>query len=304
MPLDPDAAAYLSQLEALNIPPISEATVHEARQRMEDATATLAGSGDDVRVEDGVIRGVPVRSYEPYETSSRPVLAWLHGGGWVIGSVRTHDVCCRALASRANCRVVSVEYRLAPEHRFPAALEDCWAVTDALADERHPVAVGGDSAGGNLAAAVALRARDAGLPLAFQLLVYPATDCDFTRPSYQARETGYGLTRGTMRWFWAQYMGPAPSKHPEAAVLRTNDLSRAAPALILVCEYDVLHGDGIAYAEALKEAGVPVEVVEEPGMIHGFFRIPAAIPRANAAYDYCAAALRKAFGRQPSVASR
>jgi acetyl esterase len=295
MPLDPHAAAYLAQVEALNVPPISDETVEEARQLMENGTAVFAGSGDDVRVEDGVIQGVPVRTYTPHGNGPWPVLVWFHGGGWVIGSVRTHDVPCRALASRANCRVVSVEYRLAPEHRFPAALEDAWTVTRAIVAEHDQVAVGGDSAGGNLAAAVALRARDQGLPLALQLLIYPATDCDFTRPSVQAYATGYGLTRGTMRWFWNQYLGDTPADHPEAAVIRAADLRGLAPALVLVCEYDVLHDEGIAYADALQAAGVPVQVVEEPGMIHGFFRIPAAIPRAKIAHDVCAAALRKAF---------
>ncbi len=295
MPLDPDAAAYLTKLEALNIPVISEATVPEARRAMEEATPIVAGPGEDVRVEDGSINAVPVRSYEPHAGSVSGTLVWFHGGGWVIGSVRTHDVCCRALASRANCRVVSVEYRLAPEYRFPAAVDDCWTVTSALVDRRAPVAVGGDSAGGNLAAAVALRARDRGLPLALQLLIYPATDCDLTRPSYEANATGYGLTRGTARWFWMQYLGGTRFDHPEAAVLRAADHSGVAPAFILVCEYDVLHDDGTAYGDVLAKAGVPVQVVDEPGMIHGFFRIPAAIPRARTAYEVCAAALNNAF---------
>jgi len=296
MPLDPYAAAYLKQLEALNVPPISEATVGEARQRMEDGTAVLAGAVADVRAEDGVCEGVPVRTYGPHEMcGGRPVLVWFHGGGWVIGSVRTHEASCRALAARANCFVVSVEYRLAPEHRFPAALDDCWAVTQALAERGMCLAVGGDSAGGNLAAAVALRARDHNLPLQLQLLVYPVTDCDFTRSSYGAYATGYGLTRGNMRWFWTQYMMGSQIEHPEAAVLRAKDLSGVAPALVIVCEYDVLHDEGVAYADALKSAGVAVDVIEEPGMIHGFFRMPAAIPRTQTAYDVCAAALEKAF---------
>ena len=296
MPLDPYAAAYLKQLEALNIPPISGATVGEARQRMEDGTAALAGAVADVQVEDGVCEGVPVRTYEPHEMrAGRPVLVWFHGGGWVIGSVRTHEASCRALAARANCCVVSVEYRLAPEHRFPAALDDCWAVTQTLAERGMCLAVGGDSAGGNLAAAVALRARDHNLPLQLQLLVYPVTDCEFTRPSYETYATGYGLTRGNMRWFWTQYMMGSQIEHPEAAVLRAKDLSGVAPALVVVCEYDVLHDEGVAYADALKSAGVTVNVIEEPGMIHGFFRMPAAIPRADTAYDVCVAALEKAF---------
>ncbi len=298
MPLDLHAARYLAQLEALNIPPISDSTVAEARQRMEDGTAALAGPLADVRIEDTAIAGVPIRTYEPHTVEAgRPVLAWFHGGGWVIGSVRTHEASCRALAQRANCRVVSVEYRMAPEHCFPAALDDCWAVTKALGQAGVRLAVGGDSAGGNLAAAVALRARDANVALDLQLLVYPITDCDFARPSYEMYATGYGLTRGTMRWFWGQYLKNVSYEHPEVSVLRVADLSGLAPALVIVCECDVLHDEGVAYADALKQAGVPVDIIEEPGMIHGFFRMPAAIPRANDAYDVCAAALQKAFGR-------
>jgi acetyl esterase len=191
-----------------------------------------------------------------------------------------------------------VDYRLAPEHRFPAAVEDAWAVTEAVLAEGRPVAVGGDSSGGNLAAVVALRARDRGLPLRLQILIYPVTDCDFNRSSYLAYATGYGLTRDGMRWFWSHYLGGQPWDNPEAAPLRALKVSGVAPALVMVCEYDPLRDEGLAYAERLRGAGVEVGVIEQKGMIHGFFRFRngSEIDRTFLAYDQCVAALRKAFG--------
>ncbi len=295
MTLDPQAATYLAQQASLGIPPLPEQSPSEARRRMEEATPALVGPSEDVCVEDTTMAGVPVRVFAPRGEGDLPVLVWFHGGGWVLGSVRTHDRPCRALAHQAHCRVVSVEYRLAPEHRFPAAVKDSWAVTATVMAGPLPVAVGGDSAGGNLAAVMALRARDRRLGLRLQVLVYPVTDCDLDRPSYVAYGTGYGLTREAMRWFWAHYLGPAAWDQPEAAPLRSRDHRGVAPALVMVCEYDPLRDEGVAYAERLRQAGVPVSLIEQPGMIHGFFRMGALVDRTTAAYDQCAAALRRAF---------
>lgn len=295
MALDPQAARYLEQQAALGITPIEQVSPTEARRRNEEWAAAPAGPGEDVRVEDTQITGVHVRIFEPHGADNSPTLVYFHGGGWVIGSVQTHDRPCRAMARRVGCRVVSVEYRLAPEHRFPAAVDDCWAVTESLAKEKRPLAVGGDSAGGNLAAVIAVRARDRRLPLRLQMLIYPVTDCDLDRPSYLANATGYGLTRNAMRWFWMHYMGTAPWDCSEASPLRSHDLSGVTPALVMVCEYDPLLDEGLAYAERLRNAGVPVELIEQQGMIHGFFRMGAVIDRTSTAYDKCAAALRKAF---------
>jgi len=297
MALDPQAAAYLARQAALGLPPLPQLGPQEARRLNEEGAAALAGLGEDVRVRDTEIAGVPVRVYTPHGVDDAPALVYFHGGGWVIGSVRTHDRPCRALCARVGCRVVSVEYRLAPEHRFPAAVEDCWAVTESLLAGQQPVAVGGDSAGGNLAAVVALRARERRLPLRLQMLIYPVTDCDLDRPSYLACATGYGLTRDAMRWFWEQYMGDIRWDHPEAAPLRAPSLAGAAPALVMICQYDPLRDEGAACAERLRQSGVAVELIEQQGMIHGFFRQAAVIDRAILAYDQCAAALRRAFAR-------
>ncbi|HXZ26191.1 MAG TPA: alpha/beta hydrolase [Nitrospiria bacterium] len=295
MALDPQAAGHLHKQAALGIAPIEQITPTEARRRNEEGAAALAGPGEDVRVEDTRIAGVHVRIFEPHGAVDPPVLLYFHGGGWVIGSVQTHDRPCRALAHRVRCRVVSVEYRLAPEHCFPAAVDDCWAVTESLATQKPPLAVGGDSAGGNLAAVIAVRARDRRVPLRLQMLIYPVTDCDLDRPSYLANATGYGLTRNAMRWFWMHYMGTAPWDCPEASPLRSPDLSAVAPALVMVCEYDPLLDEGLAYAERLRNAKVPVELIKQPGMIHGFFRMGAVIDRTSTAYDQCAASLRRAL---------
>jgi acetyl esterase len=295
MTLDPQAAAHLARQAALGLPPLPQQGPQEARRLNEEGAAALAGPGEDVQVRDTEIAGVRVRVFTPHGVAEAPVLVYFHGGGWVIGSVRTHDRPCRALCARAGCRVVSVEYRLAPEHRFPVSVEDCWAVTESLLAERQPVAVGGDSAGGNLAAVMALRARDRGLPLRLQILIYPVTDCDLDRRSYIACATGYGLTRDAMRWFWEQYMGHTRWDHPEASPLRAPSLTGAAPALVMVCQYDPLRDEGAAYAERLRNSGVAVELIEQQGMIHGFFRQAAVFDRAILAYDQCTAALRQAF---------
>jgi acetyl esterase len=295
MTLDPQVAAYLTQQAALDLPAVQTLTPAEARRRMEAVTPAVVGEAEPMEVADGTIAGVGVRVFDPAERIAPPVLVWFHGGGWVQGSVRTHDRPCRALAHRAGCRVVSVDYRLAPEHPFPAAVDDAWAVTAAVATGSQPVAVGGDSAGGNLAAVVALRARDRGVQLRLQLLVYPVTDCDLDRPSYHACGTGYGLTREAMRWFWAQYMGSTPWDHPEAAPLRAPTLAGVAPAFVMACEFDPLRDEALAYAARLEAANVPVELVEQPGMIHGFFRLGAVIDRTHLAYDRCALALRRAL---------
>ncbi len=229
-----------------------------------------------------------VRVYRPRSTELLPVVIWFHGGGWVVGTLDSHDPVCRALANRTPCVVVSVDYRLAPEWPFPAALDDAWAATQWVADEAlklgadaSRVVVAGDSAGGNLAAAVALRARDSGPSLALQALVYPVTDFDFESESYARYESGLNLTRAKMQWYWEQYLAGADGLHPDASPLRAPDLAGVAPALVQVAELDPLLSEGEAYAARLAEAGVPVTLTRYDGMIHGFIRMPALVAEAD-----------------------
>jgi acetyl esterase len=223
----------------------------------------------------------------------------------VIGDLDTHDSACRALANRAGCLVLAVDYRCAPENRHPAALDDCWAAVEWLAESGREIgadpdriAVAGDSAGGNLAAAVALRARERGGPnLRAQLLIYPVLDFDLETSSYLANGSGYGLTRDSMRWYWEQYLGKdGDGFAPSASPLRASDLAGLPPALVITCEYDPLLDEGVAYAGKLAAAGVRVEHINEPGMIHGYFRMAGAIGRARKSWDDSGRFLRRELG--------
>jgi acetyl esterase len=297
--MDPQVTAYLDRVAALGLPPTADLTPVAARRQNEAAAAANFGPVEDVAsVEDGTIAGVPVRTYDPRPGAGLPVLVYLHGGGWVVGSRDTHDGPCRAIANRVPCRVVSVDYRLAPEHPFPAALDDAWAVSrevlsGALGDV--PVAIGGDSAGGNLSAVVARRARDTGLAPALQLLVYPVTDCDLDTGSYRRCAAGCGMSARDMEWYWHHYAGDGDRTDPDLSPLRAPSLAGVAPAHVVVCEHDVLHDEGAAYAERLRAEGVPVTLREVPGMIHGYIRLAAHIDRARELWDDCAGALRDAL---------
>lgn len=249
-------------------------------------------------------RAITARLYKPESTGENPPLVlFYHGGGWVVGSIETHDATARALAVASGAAVLSVEYRLAPETPFPGPLDDChdalnWAVGHAanLGIDAKRLAVAGDSAGGNLAAAVAIRARDAGGPkLAHQLLIYPVTDTDFKNGSYSENAEGYFLTTRMMQWFWTHYVGDHSKPHPHAAVLRHNDLSGLPPATILVAQYDPLRDEGLEYAAALEKAEVPVETELASGMIHGFFSMFEAVPDALPYIERAGARLKAAF---------
>ncbi len=237
-------------------------------------------------------RTIKGRLYVPHQAEARPpLILYFHGGGWVLGSLDTHDGTCRELAQASGAAVLSVDYRLAPEARYPAAAEDChaachWALAKAedLGVDASRMAVAGDSAGGNLAAAVSLMARDRGGPdLRHQLLIYPVTDADFSTASYAANGGGeYFLSTGAMRWFWDHYLGEtAPEAAPLARLLHRPDLAGLPPATVITAQYDPLRDEGDAYAARLADAGVATDHHVAPGMIHGFFGMTAAVPDAG-----------------------
>jgi acetyl esterase len=245
-----------------------------------------------------------VRIYWPSETPGLPILVYFHGGGWVLCNLDTHDETCRSLAKQASCIVVSVDYRLAPEHRFPAAVEDCHAATKWVAENARSLggdasrlAIGGDSAGGNLTASVALLARERGGPsLAHQLMIYPVTDARFDTQSYRDNGEGMFLTTNAMRWFWEQYLPtPADGANPHASPLRAEDLRGLPPATVITAEMDPLRDEGEAYGRRLGEAGVPVEVRRYDGVIHGFFGMTLVLEKARDATSYAANRLRESF---------
>jgi acetyl esterase len=255
----------------------------------------LFGEPDPVEsVEDGDAGGVPARVYAPSEGGSGVV--YFHGGGWVLGSLASHDKLCRTLAARSGCTVIAVDYRLAPEHPHPAAVEDAWTATEWAAERWSPLALAGDSAGGHLAALVALRARDEGVPLTKQVLVYPVTDYDFDTPSYREHGVDTALTTTTMRWYWDNYV-PDSSSRPDVSPLRRSDLAGVAPALVITAECDPLCSEGEAYARRLEQAGVPIVLSRYEGQMHGFFCMPDVIDAGGEAIDEVAGALRAAqFG--------
>jgi acetyl esterase len=245
-------------------------------------------------------QGFKVRVYVPEGKGPWPALLFLHGGGWVVGDLETHDDVCRSLAKRTPAVVVSVDYRLAPETKFPGPLDDCeaalrWTVDHAaeLGVDPGRVAVGGDSAGGNLAAGLTLRVRDHGGPkIAYQLLIYPATDRNTKTESPREFAKGFGLTRANMEWFWECYAGGASEDDPELSPLRAKSLRGLPPAYVLTAHSDVIRDEGEDYAKRLREAGVPVTAVRFREMNHGFIRMAAVYPQADQALTMMATALR------------
>jgi acetyl esterase len=310
MPLNPQVDALLQFMAQM--PPMDFATASPADIRaVFDNPMPLAAPPQVARVENISIpldgRTLEARLYVPEGAGGAPPLTlYYHGGGWVIGTLETHDGTCRALAQKSGSAVLSVAYRLAPEHRYPAAADDCydalvWAAAnaDSLGVDGSRVAVAGDSAGGNLSAAVAIMARDRGGPaLRHQLLIYPVTDQDYSRASYAENGGGeYYLSTDGMRWFWDRYLGETSTNDaPLAAVLNTQDLSGLAPATVIMAEYDPLRDEGVAYAEKLKAAGVVVDSATAPGMIHGFFSMFEAVPDAWQWIERGAANLKRDLG--------
>ena len=313
MALDPDAERVLEMVRASGRPPYETLSPAEARALFLAGREVLALDPAPVAVTRDVVGpgGVPLRLYRGAGTDAAamlPALVYFHGGGWVIGDLDSHDSVCRHLANAARCAVVSVDYRLAPDHKFPAAVDDCfaatsWVATEAtsLAIDRDHIAVGGDSAGGNLAAVVSLLARDRGAPrLRYQLLAYPATEASMAHRSIARFAEGFLLTRATMRWFYDCYLrSPADVEDWRASPLRAADLAGVPPALVLTAGFDPLCDEGEAYASRLQDHGVAVTHRHYPDQIHGFLSAGKIIRAAVPALDEIAAALRAAWG--PSI---
>jgi acetyl esterase len=309
MPMHPQAQTVLDVMSEFGLV-IDESTDPATIRRAIEAFATAGGDAAEpvAHVEDGTVPGpageVPVRVYRPRDETELPVLIWFHGGGWTIGSLETHDNTCRSLANAVGCVVISVGYRLAPEHRFPAAVDDAFAATRWVAQhtaevggDPRRIAVGGDSAGGNLAAVVSLLARDAGGPdLAFELLVYPVCDHEFESPSMHENATGYFLELESMRWFYNQYLrDERDGADWRFSPARATDLAGLPPAFVLTAEFDPLRDQGEAYARRLEAAGVPVEARRYDGVFHGFFGMRDLMDPAREAFDDVTKALREAF---------
>jgi acetyl esterase len=283
--LDPEVRALLEAMDAQGAPPLESQDPVEARNSRLEPMRLLGGEPIALgHVEDLSVPGpggaVPVRVYASERGGVRPALIYFHGGGFVFGNLDTHDAVCRALAKESGSVVISVDYRLSPEHKFPAAVEDAHAVTlwvaanaERLGVDARRIAVGGDSAGGNLATVIAMRCRDAGGPaLASQVLFYPVMDfSSFETGSYRELGEGYFLTRAAMDWFRGHYIASADLKrHPEVSPLLASNLCGLPPALVITAEFDPLRDEDEAYAERLRQAGVPVTMSRYPGMIHGF----------------------------------
>src|SRR5579883_2964487 len=308
MPVDPQIQALLDL--GAGVPATNTLSVAEARAQYEGRIRLMAPAAEVASVSERFIDGgggpLKLRIYRPFGQGPFPLLAFFHGSGFVLCSLDTHDGMCRNLCAGAGCVVVSVDYRLAPEHKFPLGLEDCvnatrWIAGHAgeLEGNAQRLAVAGDSAGGNLAAATALLLRDQGGPrLTGQLLIYPVTDYHTPgTPSYKENAEGYGLTRDTMVWFWDHYLShPSAADDPRASPLRAPDLSGLPPALVITAEYDPLRDEGEAYGERLRQAGVPATISRYAGMPHGFFHYAAALPPGQDALKEAAAALKQAFG--------
>jgi acetyl esterase len=310
MPLDPQVKVLMDQLAAAPGPALHTLDPAEARRLTANMFRVPPERAEKIaKVEDRKIPGpageIPIRIYTPEGAGPFPVLVFFHGGGWVIMNLDSHDGPCRALTNKAGCVTVSVDYRLAPENKFPAGVEDCFAATKWVAAhakefnaDANRLAVGGDSAGGNLSAVISQLARDAGGPkIAFQLLIYPATEAELDTYSHKTF-TNYFLTKDDINWFWGHYSRtPADRKDPRIAPALAKSFKGLPPALIITAEFDPLRDEGEAYGEKLRAAGVPVTVTRYDGMIHGFYSMYEVLSKGKQAIEESAAALRKAFAK-------
>lgn len=306
--LHPQARALIDLMAERGVPPTHTLSPADARNfYRERRTFTQPEPPQVAEVRELQAGTIPLRLYRPAGSQAAamlPVLVYYHGGGWVIGDLDTHDVLCRQLANSSGCAVVAVDYRMGPEHRFPAAVDDVLAATRwvranaaSLGVDADRLAVGGDSAGGNLAAVVAIAARDAGdLPIAFQLLIYPATDMRRGHASHVTNGDGYVLTKDTIAYFHDHYINePAHDLDWRASPLLQADLKGLPPSLLITAGYDPLRDEGLDYARALTEAGNRVSYVCFERQIHGFITMGRVLDEANTAVALCGAELRRAL---------
>ena len=313
--LDPIVRQLLEAAEAEGNPPLESFSPEEARKLAIESLKLAGGTMEPVHsIENLRIPGpdgeIPIRIYTPDAPAPRPALVYFHGGGWVVCDLDTHEVVCTAMARRAGAVVVAVDYRLAPEHKFPAAVTDSYAATawvasnaEKLGIDPKRISVGGDSAGGNLAAVVSLKSRDEDGPaIAFQVMVYPVTDLSsYDTPSYREFGENHYLTKSEMEWFRGHYLrSMEDARDPHASPLLALDLSELPPALIITAECDPLRDEGQAYAKRLEYDGVPVTYTCYAGMIHPFFSLSGAIPQAFDAIQQVANAVANSLSLAPS----
>jgi len=314
MPLDPDAQVILDAMIKAGRPAFETLTPAQARLQLHDMREALkqpqpvvaevkklSASGPHGPISLRLYRGRAATADRP-----QPLLMYFHGGGWVIGDIDTHDNLCRSLASAADCTVISVDYRLAPEHKFPAAVDDCWAATTWVADHAADlgvdpgrIAVGGDSAGGNLATVVSRLAASNGAPkIVYQVLLYPTVDLGFTHDSFKRVGTGYNLTLAAMQWFRDLYLrDPRDVADWRASPLRADDLSKLPPAFVATAGYDPLCDEGEAYAKLLQQSGVPVTFRHLSGQMHAFATMSGFLQAADQVIAEVGALLKGAWAR-------
>ena len=300
MPLAPEIQAFLAASAAADLPQVWEAPLEIIRRNTASRLA-LAGAVEPLaelqnRFIPGPTADLPIRIYRPTLRANQSVIIYFHVGGWVLNFLDIYDASLSRLANQSGVTVISVNYQKAPEHPFPTPFDDCYATllwvannAEVLSINRNRIFVAGDSAGANLAAAVAIKARDNEITLAGQLLIYPCIDRDFTTDSYKKLATGYGLSTTAMKWFWEQYLqGDAHDANPYAVPMSAHSFSKLAPAVIITAEFDPLLSDSEKYAAALSSADVPVYYQKFDGMIHGFFTNMAITPVATLAIDWLA----------------
>jgi acetyl esterase len=300
MTLAPEIIAQLADQKAAGLPQVWEAPVAVIRELTQGRVA-FAGVPEPIlsvtnRFIPGPTSDLPIRIYRPNQDQKAPAMVYFHGGGWVLNFLDIYDAALHRLANQSGSVIISINYQKAPEHPFPTPFDDCYAGllwvkahAEEIGIDPNRVGVGGDSAGGNLAAAVALKARDENVALTYQLLVYPCLDRDFTTKSYIDAATDYGLTTQAMEWFWDQYLqGSQHDNNPYAAPMRAKSLAGVAPSIVITAQYDPLVSDSENYCAKLEKDGAQVIYKEFPGMIHGFFANVGATPSAHLSLDFAA----------------